>query len=133
MTCALVGLITAIGFGVVLFTRFDYVGVAAAIAISGWVGGALLGLILWRRGWLKIDADAKRRLPRICLATITMACVVGYANHLTGPVLTSSSSAAARLTMLAALIALGIAVYFGMLRLLGVVTLTELAALHRKS
>jgi hypothetical protein len=35
--------------------------------------------------------------------------------------------------MLAALIALGIAVYFGMLRLLGVVTLTELAALHRKS
>jgi putative peptidoglycan lipid II flippase len=130
MTCALAGLTTAIVFGVVLFVRFDYVGVAAAIAISGWVGGTLLGFILWRRGWLKIDADATRRLPRICLATITMACVVGYANHLTEPVLVSS---AARLTMLAALIALGIGVYFAMLRLLGVVTLTELAALHRKS
>ena len=66
--------------GVLLFPRFGYVGVAAAIAVSGWVGAGLLGTLLFRRRWLRIDAAAWRRLPRICLATITMAAVVGYAS-----------------------------------------------------
>ena len=42
-------------------------------------------------------------------------------------------SSAARLAILAALVTLGIAVYFAALQLLGVVTLKELAALQRKS
>ncbi|HET9413726.1 MAG TPA: lipid II flippase MurJ, partial [Pseudolabrys sp.] len=125
MLAALGGLAVAIIGGLLLFPRFGYVGVAAAIAVSGWVGAGLLGTLLFRRRWLRIDAEAWRRLPRICLATIAMAATVGCANYLIGA---GSASSAARLAILAALVALGVAVYFAALRLLGVVTLKELAA-----
>jgi hypothetical protein len=59
-----------------------------------------------------------------------MAAVVGYANHVIGA---GGATSAARLAILAALVTLGVAVYFAALRLLGVVTLKELAALQRKS
>ena len=125
MLAALGGLAAAIIGGALLFPRFGYVGVAAAIAVSGWVGAGLLGTLLFRRRWLRIDAAAWRRLPRICLATIAMAAAVGSANPLIGA---GGASSAARLAILAALVTLGLAVYFAALRLLGVVTLKELAA-----
>jgi len=58
-----------------------------------------------------------------------MAAVVGYANHVIGA---DGATSAARLAILAALITLGVAVYFAALQLLGVVTLKGLAALQRK-
>jgi putative peptidoglycan lipid II flippase len=128
MLAAFGGLAAAIIGGVLLFPRFGYVGVAAAIAVSGWVGTGLLGILLFRRRWLRIDAEAWRRLPRICLATIAMAAAVGCANHLIGA---GGASSAARLAILAALVTLGVAVYFAALRLLGVVTLKELTARQR--
>src|SRR6185369_10064467 len=129
MLTALAGFAAAV-IGVLLFPRLGYIGVAAAIAASGWIGAGLLGTLLFRRRWLRIDANAWRRLPRICLATMAMAAAVGFANHLIGAGGTSST---ARLAILAALMTLDIAVYFTALRLLGVVTLKELAALQRKS
>jgi len=129
MLASLAGFAAAVIGGLLLFPRFGYVGVATAIAVSGWVGAGLLGTLLFRRRWLRIDANARRRLPRVCLATIAMAAVVGYANHLIG---VDGATSAARLAILAALITLGVAVYFAALRLLGVVTLKELAALQRK-
>lgn len=131
MLAALGGLTAAIVGGVLLFPRFGYVGVAAAIAASAWVGAGLLGVTLLRRSWLRIDADARGRLPRIFLATAVMAGVVGYANH--ALVQSRLVSSATRLAILAALVALGIAVYLAALRLLGVVTLKELSALRRES
>lgn len=130
MLTALAGFAAAVIGGVLLFPRLGYVGVAAAIAASGWVGAGLLGTLLFRRRWLRIDADAWRRLPRICLATIAMAAAVGFANHAIGAGVASS---AARLAILAALVTLGIAVYFTVLQMLGVVTLKELTALQRRS
>ena len=130
MLTALAGFAAAVIGGVLLFPRLGYVGVAAAIAASGWVGAGLLGTLLFRRRWLRIDADAWRRLPRICLATMAMAAAVGFANHVIGAGVASS---AARLAILAALVTLGIAVYFAVLQMLGVVTLKELTALQRRS
>ena len=129
MLATLAGFATAIIGGVLLFPRFGYVGVAAAIAVSGWVGAGLLGTLLFRRRWLRIDADALRRLPRICLATIAMAAVVGYTNRVIGA---GGVSLAARLAVLAALITIGVAAYVAALRLLGVLTFKELAGLQRK-
>src|SRR5262249_8582325 len=123
MLAALAGFGAAIIGGVLLFPRLGYVGVAAAIALSGWIGAGLLGTLLFRRHRLQIDANARRRLPRICLATVTMAAAVGYANHVIGAGVASS---AARLAILAALVTLGVAVYFATLLLLGVVTFKEL-------
>ena len=130
MLTALAGFAAAVIGGVLLFPRLGYTGVAAAIAASGWIGAGLLGTLLFRRRWLRIDANAWRRLPRICLATMAMAAAVGFANHVIGAGVASS---AARLAILAALVTLGIAVYFTVLQMLGVVTLKELTALQRRS
>jgi len=132
MLTALAGLITAIAGGIMLFPRFGHVGVAGAIGISGWVGALILWFILYRRGWLRIDVLAKRRLPRIALATVTMACVVAYAAYLVGSAAIASSLG--RLAILAALVTLGVAAYLASLRLLGAVKLKDLAAaMHHKA
>ena len=125
MLAALIGLATAIVGGLLLFPHFGHVGVAGAIAISGWVGAILLNFVLWRRGWLSVDSQARRRLPRIALVTVIMAIVVACASYALAP--SGNASAASRLVILAVLVALGITVYFSLLQLFGVVKLKELA------
>jgi putative peptidoglycan lipid II flippase len=132
MIAALCGLATAIVGGFLLFPHYGHVGAAAAIAISGWVGATLLGLVLYRRGWLRLDQIAARRLPRIMLATLVMGAVVGYglvAGHTPFPALAASSLG--RLILLVVLVALGVAVYFAALQILGVAKLKDLAAAMR--
>ena len=126
MLAALTGLTAAIVGGVLLFPRFGHVGVAAAIGISGWVGALLLYFILNRRGWLWLDAQARRRLPRIATATVVMAGAVAYASHALGP--EGLSSSLGRLAILAALVTLGIVIYLASLQLLGVMKLKDMAA-----
>jgi len=126
MLAALIGLATAVVGGILLFPRFGHVGVAAAIAISGWVGASVLNFILRRRGWLSLDANARQRLPRIVLATIVMACAVALATHTISTAEPLSSFG--RLIVLAALVMLGIAVYLAALQVLGVAKLKELVA-----
>jgi putative peptidoglycan lipid II flippase len=129
MFAALIGLATTMVGGMLLFPRFGHVGVAAAIGISGWVGALVLNFILGRRGWLGLDADARRRLPRIALATIVMAGVVASVTHALGSAEPVSSFG--RLVVLAALVMVGIGVYLATLQLLGVMKLKELAAAVR--
>jgi putative peptidoglycan lipid II flippase len=126
MLAALTGLTAAIVGGVLLFPRFGHVGVAAAIGISGWVGALLLYFILNRRGWLRLDAQARRRLPRIATATVVMAGAVAYASHALWP--EGLSSSLGRLAILAALVTLGIVIYLASLQLLGVMKLKDMAA-----
>jgi putative peptidoglycan lipid II flippase len=127
MLSALCGLATAIAGGVLLFPRFGHVGVAAAIAVSAWVGAALLGCMLYRRRWLRLDHDGVWRLPRIVLATVVMAIAVSYAAYAV-PVPASSLG---RLVVLALLVTLGIVIYIGLLQLLGVTRVKDLAAAVR--
>jgi putative peptidoglycan lipid II flippase len=132
MVAALAGLAAAIAGGVLLFPYFGHVGVAGAIAISGWVGAGLLCVILYRRRWLRLDADARRRLPRIGIATIIMAGAISYAAYMLGPTVPASSLG--RLAVLAVLVLLGVIIYLASLQFLGVVNLGALAAaLRRKS
>jgi len=129
MFAALIGLAAAILGGILLFPRFGYVGVAAAIAISGWVGACVLNFILRRRGWLGLDADARRRLPRILLATTVMAGAVAFSTHAVSP--EGAASSLGRLVTLAALVIFGVAVYLAALQWLGVAKLKDLAAAVR--
>jgi putative peptidoglycan lipid II flippase len=129
MLAALIGLATAMVGGLLLFPRFGHVGVAAAIGMSGWVGAVVLNVILGWRGWLGLDADGQRRLPRIALATIAMAGAIAYAAHAISP--TESMSSFGRLVVLATLVMLGIGVYLAALQLLGVMKLKELIAAVR--
>ena len=133
MLAALTGLAAAIAGGVLLFPHYGHVGVAAAIAISGWVGAALLGLTLYARRWLRLDPRAAQRLPRIVLATVIMGAVVAYghvAGHSHFPHLAASSFG--RLVLLVVLVTLGVAVYLAALRVLGVAKLKDLVAAVRQ-
>lgn len=133
MLAAFCGLAAAIAGGLLLFPRYGYVGAAAAIAISGWVGAAVLGSILYQRQWLRLDPSAVRRLPRIVLATVIMGAVV-MSGLVTGHTLfpTLPHSQVGRLFLLAVLVALGLAVYAVTLQILGVAKLKDLAAAVRR-
>ena len=134
MLAALCGLAAAIIGGVLLFPRYGHVGVAATIALSGWVGAALLGVMLWRRGWLRLDMTAAHRLPRIALATLIMSAAVAF-GLTAGHTLFAdfAVSALGRLFLLAVLVALGIAIYLAALHILGVATLKDLRSAVRSN
>jgi putative peptidoglycan lipid II flippase len=133
MIAALCGLAAAIVSGILLFPHYGHVGVAAAIAVSGWIGATLLGGILTARKWLRLDPIAVRRLPRIMLATLAMGAIVAYgpvAGDMLFPALAMSSLG--RLILLAVLVTLGIAVYLAALQILGVTKLKDLVVSVRR-
>jgi putative peptidoglycan lipid II flippase len=133
MLAALSGLAAAVAGGIALFPAFDYVGVAAAIALSAWLGAALLGITLYRRGWLRLDAAAARNLPRIAGATFLMGAAVAAGLAIVDlllPMLTVS--AVGRLMLMFALVAIGVAAYAAAVDWLGVAKLTDLIATIRR-
>ncbi len=135
MFAALTGLAAAVAGGIALFPAFDYVGVAAAIALSGWVGAGLLGFVLYRRGWLRLDEAAARNLPRIAGASAIMGAGVAGGLAIVDVLLPMlAGSAVGRLVVLFALVAIGVVVYAAAINGLGVAKLAELrAALRRKA
>lgn len=131
MFAALCGLAAAVAGAVVLFPFYGHVGVAAAIAASGWVGASLLSVILWRRGWVRIEAAAWWRLPRIVVATALMgAFVAGADAALT--VFSPAQSANVRLAALALLVGAGLALYLACLQVLGVTSARRLLSAVRE-
>jgi putative peptidoglycan lipid II flippase len=133
MLTALSGLTATIVGGILLFPHYGHVGVAAAVGLSAWVGAALLGVILYRRGWLRLDSIAARRLPRIALATVVMSAAVLsglIASDTQLPLL--SASWFGRIGMLAVLVSLGVAVYLATLQVLDVARLKDLVAAARR-
>jgi putative peptidoglycan lipid II flippase len=125
MLAALAGLATALAGALVLFPRYGHVGVAAAIAISGWVGATLLGAILLARGWLGVDRAAARRLPRIMLATALMGAALVGAQTLLASML-DGASIPGRIAVLMLLVGIGLVVYLASLQVLGVARLRDL-------
>jgi putative peptidoglycan lipid II flippase len=119
------GFAVAIAAALVLGRLFGASGVAASIALGAW--SSALSLI--RKGaatfGFSIDADARRRLPRIVLAAILM----GAALWLTAHVLPSTAAAhgLVQAAILGILIAGGIATYGLLLALFGVVSWAEAA------
>jgi putative peptidoglycan lipid II flippase len=132
MAAALTGLAAAVAGGVALYPAFGYVGVAAAIAGSAWVGAGLLGLVLYGRDWLRLDSAAVRRLPRIVAATVIMGCAVEAATLTMEALLPMlATSTAGRLALLFVLVAAGLAVYVAAIDALRVTRIKELVAALR--
>ena len=126
MATALAGLITATCVALLLFPTYGHVGVAAAIAISGWVGALLLGARLIRLGRLHIDAEGRRRLPLIVLATILMGAVTVGTEKLLGSMWDVTQSALGRVGLLTVLVAFGLATYCLILHVTKAVKFREL-------
>lgn len=126
MLAALAGLAVAVAGSLALFPSYGHVGVAAAIGMSGWVGAVLLAVILWRRGWLHLDREATRRLPRIVAATLVMGLAVFGLHALLAPAFGADGSQLLRVAALALLVATGLAIYLACIELSGVARLRDL-------
>lgn len=132
MVTALCGLAAAVAGALALFPRYGHVGIAGAIALSGWVGVTLLGIILWRRGWLRIEATALWRLPRLVLATAIMGSVIAAGDLLAAAWFDLAHSFLARIASLGVLVVSGLGVYLLAVQVLGVTSLRTLLAAIRK-
>ena len=130
MLVALVGLAAAIAGALALFPSFGHVGVATAIALSGWVGAALLCAVLARRHWLATEPGLGGRLARIVMASLAMALVLIGLQW--GLAAIPASSVALRVLRLAVLVAAGLATYALALQLFGVTRLATLLAAVRE-
>jgi putative peptidoglycan lipid II flippase len=127
------GLAVAIAGGTLAFPHFGYVGVAASIAVSAWIGAFGLALLLARRGWLRLDGGAAWRLPRIALATAIMGGAVYYGLRFGASLLPAAPSLSGRLSLLVVLIFAGVVIYLAGLHILGVVRLKELTRVLRRA
>ncbi|MBO0753240.1 MAG: polysaccharide biosynthesis C-terminal domain-containing protein, partial [Bradyrhizobiaceae bacterium] len=126
MVTALCGLAAAVTGAVALSPRYGHVGIAAAIAASGWIGATLLTAVLWRRGWLVIDAAAWRRLPRIVAAAAVMGGLIAAAATLLTAFPAITGTARGRAAALSILVVAGLGLYAACLQAFGVTSARRL-------
>ena len=125
VACLAVNLILVL----ILMRPLLHVGIALATVISSWLNAGLLGVVLYRRGHLRLDARLKGRLPRLALATMGMAAALwplqtALASMLSGP-------ASSRVAGLAVLVGAGLAAFALLAHLLGVARIGDLKALYK--
>lgn len=119
MVATLGGLAVAIAAALALAPRFGAVGIAAAIALAAWSGALLLA---WRGAGafgFSIDAEARRRLPRIGLAALSMGVLLWLTAGGVWPP-GADAHGLAQAGVLGLLIAVGLMSYGGLLVLFGV-------------
>jgi putative peptidoglycan lipid II flippase len=131
MMAALVGFAVALAGSLLLMPSLGHVGVAIAVAVSGWVSAGMLAGIIARRMGFSLDANARHRLPRIAWAALIMGIAIAALQMALAPWL-GGPSGLGRLIALGALICTGLAVYTTLLHLLGVARLRDLMAAIRR-
>lgn len=127
---ALLGVATALLAGFALMPWLGHVGVALAVALSGWISAALLVMRMARAGF-SLDRDARRRLPRIAAAALGMGVGLAVAERILPSI--STQTAVSGALGLAALLAGGVAAYLAFLHLFGVASPSALLSALRRS
>ena len=119
LLATLKGVVFALVLSVLLGHWFGAQGIAASLAIGAWS----TAFTLIRRGGetfgFSIDAEARRRLPRILAAALAMGTVLWLATRFT-PALTQGSNGLLQAIVLFLLIAAGMTIYGLFLRLFGI-------------
>ena len=126
MHTALVALGAAVLGAVFLFPRYGAVGVAGAIGGSAWIGAAILGTVLARRGWLHPQVFGGRNIFGIAAAAAVMAVALIGTLAVVQNGGMAAASTTGRLVVLICLVALGLAVYGVMLRAFRVIKFADL-------
>jgi putative peptidoglycan lipid II flippase len=121
---AIVSMVVNTILSVALFFVMGYAGIALATVIASWLNILMLGHKLHRQGNLVIDGKLRRSAPRIALASLVMGAVLlagqyGLQDALAASFLIKASA-------LAALIIVGVAVFFGVAFLIGAVSKKDL-------
>jgi putative peptidoglycan lipid II flippase len=127
---ALASLIFNICVNLVVVQRFGIVGLAAATACSASLNCVLLYTILHRRGWFHFTLPLALKIARQLIATAAMAAALWWVL----PMMTDRYDASVfeRVWSLAALVALGLAVFFAVAFVTGAVDREVLAMLRRR-
>jgi len=83
-----VGVAVNVTASLILMWPLGHVGIALGNVAAAWTNAGLLILILYRRGFLAIDARLKSRLPRIAVASAIMAAILWGVVPVLDPMLT---------------------------------------------
>jgi putative peptidoglycan lipid II flippase len=107
-----------------------YLGIPVATALAAWLNAGLLAASLLRRGHWRLDAEIRRRLPRLVLATILMAAPLLPAWLWLQPRVVDSTGG--RAVVLAGLVAGGGLLYAVLCLALGAAGLADVKAVLRR-
>jgi len=132
MRFAVISVIVNIIAAVSLSAFWRHVGIAAATAIAAWVNALLLAVTLLRLRHFALDAQLRRRLPRMLAACVLMGAVLILGLHLSRGYFLEDASHASRILALLALVGSGVVTYFGASQFLEAMTLGELRAMLRR-
>ena len=119
-----------LGLNLALMGPLAHVGIALATAISAWINAAFLAGILWRRGFLVLDSQLRRRLPRILAATAAMAALLAVATGALAALF--EGNLAVRAGALSALVLGGLIGYGVLAQFTGSIDLRELKRMFGK-
>ena len=97
-----------------------HLGIAVATTLGGWLNAILLWRGLKRRGYLELDAQTKRSLPRIVLASLAMGGALVILADLLAPWLAPRAALLHSAPALATLVGAGAVLYFVVAAGLGV-------------
>jgi putative peptidoglycan lipid II flippase len=114
----LAGLFTAAAGAALAFPAFGLPGIAAAVALSFWITAAWLAIAAARAGRLALDADARRALPLILVATLAMTAIVATIDR--------ALAGSPPVWSVVAAIGAGLVVYTGLIFATGAIDLTRL-------
>ena len=120
----------AVALAVALMPVLLHVGIALATALTAWMNAGLLAVILYRRGHFAVDRRLRRKAPRIALSAGLMGAGVWWSAELmAGPL---AGPFWQQVPALAALVVLGVTLYFALSHATGAATLNELKSALRK-
>lgn len=110
---------------------WGHVGIASATGLTAWMNVFMLARALRRRGHLSFDKRLRTRLPRLLVAGLAMAVVIGISSWAVWGSLTDALVVQA--AVLAAIILAGAIVYFAVAHMLGGLDLRDLRTLMRRT
>jgi putative peptidoglycan lipid II flippase len=131
LLAALKGIAVAIVFAVIFGWMFGVGGIAAAMALGAWSNAALLARNVAATFGFSIDAEARRRLPRIALAALLMGGTLWLALR-SLPIMAGAHSIL-QAALLAIVIVSGIAIYTLLLLLFRVIDRSNMRAALTRS
>jgi len=123
---ALAAMLINLVANLVLVWPLGHVGIAVGTAVSAWMNAFTLWWLLRRRGAFRLDARARRLLPRLALATAMMVAVL--LALVPGLAVAPGQPFMAQIIRLGLLISAGALAYLAAARLLGLFTLSALFA-----
>jgi putative peptidoglycan lipid II flippase len=111
--------------------RPPHVGIALATSIAGWVNALLLWATLRHRGDFVGDRRLLRNLPIITAASLAMGAAVWFAIPQLAPYFSAEAILPVQALALAAIVMLGLFVFFGLTLATGVLDLRRVAGMAR--